>query len=180
MTRELTQRQLNRALLARQMLLDRADTTVPKALERMGSLQAQYAPAMYLGLWSRLGKFERADLTRALEQRKVVQGTLQRSTIHLVSARDYWPFALAVREERRRWWLAAPQHTATAKEIGALAKKVRARLKQDGSMDRKELGALVGPADRVNGVMLWLDIVRVPPSGTWEKRAASLFAASEA
>jgi len=178
-TRELTQRQLNRALLARQMLLDRADTTVPKALERMGSLQAQYAPAMYLGLWSRLGKFERADLTRALEQRKVVQGTLQRSTIHLVSARDYWPFALAVREERRRWWLAAPQHTATAKEIGALAKKVRARLKQDGAFDRKELGALVGSADRVNGVMLWLDIVRVPPSGTWEKRAASLFAAAE-
>ena len=40
MTRELTQRQLNRALLARQMLLDRADATVPKALERMGSLQA--------------------------------------------------------------------------------------------------------------------------------------------
>ena len=77
---------------------------MPRALERMAGIQAQYAPAMYLGLWSRVADFHRADLTRALERRSVVQGTLLRATIHLVSAADYWPFAIAVREARRGWW----------------------------------------------------------------------------
>ena len=83
--RVLTARELNRALLARQLLLERASLSIPRALERMGGLQAQYAPSMYIGLWSRLEGFERDALTRALERRSVVQGTLMRSTIHLVS-----------------------------------------------------------------------------------------------
>ena len=67
MTRSLTERELNRALLARQMLLERVKTPLPRALERMGGLQAQYAPSMYIGLWTRLESFERDQLTRALE-----------------------------------------------------------------------------------------------------------------
>ena len=68
------------------MLLERAPLSIPRALERMGGLQAQYAPSMYVGLSSRVEGFERDALTRALERRSVVQGTLMRSTIHLVSA----------------------------------------------------------------------------------------------
>src|SRR5919197_4701512 len=94
--RTLTERELNRALLARQLLLEREQATIPRVLERMGGLQAQYAPSMYIGLWSRLAGFERYDLDRALERKAVVQGTLMRSTIHLVSGRDYWPFAIAI------------------------------------------------------------------------------------
>src|SRR5439155_26562176 len=105
--RTLTQRDLNRALLARQLLLERARTALPRALERVGGLQAQYAPSMYIGLWSRLGGFDRDNLTRALERRTVAQGTLMRTTVHLVSARDYWPFALGVRRRRRESWLRA-------------------------------------------------------------------------
>ena len=56
---------------------------------------------MYVGLWSRVQGLEREDLTRALERRSVVQGTLMRTTIHLVSAADYWPLALAVRQARQ-------------------------------------------------------------------------------
>ena len=78
--RTLTERDLNRALLARQLLLARAETTLPRALEGVGGVQAQYAPSMYIGLWSRLEGFERDDLTRALERRTVVQGTLMRAT----------------------------------------------------------------------------------------------------
>jgi hypothetical protein len=52
--RALTQRELNRALLERQFLLARKRTTLPRALERIGGIQAQYAPSMYIGLWSRL------------------------------------------------------------------------------------------------------------------------------
>ena len=94
MTRTLTERELNRALLARQMLLERAQTPLPRALERMAGLQAQYAPSMYIGLWSRLEGFEREQLTRALERRSVIQGSMMRATIHLVSKRDYWPFVV--------------------------------------------------------------------------------------
>ena len=94
--RTLTRRELNRALLARQLLLERPDAPLPDALERVGGIQAQYAPSMYFGLWSRLADFERDALTRALEAREVVQGTLMRVTIHLVSPRRL----LAVRASR--------------------------------------------------------------------------------
>src|SRR6266540_1574230 len=98
-SRTLTQRELNRALLARQMLLERARSPLPRVLERMGGLQAQYAPSMYIGLWSRVEGFERDALTRALERRAVVQGTLLRTTIHLLSARD---MSAAARKLRTR------------------------------------------------------------------------------
>src|SRR3954469_4144383 len=75
------QRALNRALLARQGLLERSADPIPRLLEQMAGLQPQYAPSMYIGLWSRLEGLERADLTRALEDRSVVQATLMRSTI---------------------------------------------------------------------------------------------------
>src|ERR671936_3216161 len=103
--RTLTGRELNRALLARQLLLGREQAAIPRVLERMGGLQAQYAPSMYIGLWSRMQSFGRPDLDRALERRSVVQGTLLRTTLHLVSARDYWLFAAGIRRSRREWWL---------------------------------------------------------------------------
>src|SRR6266542_6142126 len=99
--RTLRQRELNRALLARQLLLERVRSPLPRVLERMGGLQAQYAPAMYIGLWTRVEGLERDALTRALERRSVVQGTLMRTTIHLVSKRDYWPFAAGIRKDQR-------------------------------------------------------------------------------
>ena len=175
--RTLTERELNRALLARQLLLERASVPVPDALERMGCLQAQYAPSMYVGLWSRVDGFRREDLTRALEERTVVQGTLMRVTIHLVSAADYWPLALAVREARRNLWLRATRHAVSGEELQASAEVLRGRL-EDGPIRRTDLDALVG-RDRAIGVGLWIDLVRVPPSGTWERRRADLYGAAE-
>ena len=112
--RVLSQRELNRALLQRQLLLSRPRDALPRALERLGGIQAQYAPSMYIGLWSRLAGLRRESLTRALERRSVVQATLMRSTIHLVSAADYWPFAAATRDARweswKRAYRAGPNH----------------------------------------------------------------------
>lgn len=175
--RVLTGRELNRALLARQLLLDRAALPSPQVLELMGCLQAQYAPSMYVGLWSRVAGFRRDDLTRALEDRTVVQGTLMRVTIHLTSAADYWPLALAVRAARRDHWLRATRHAVSAEALHESAQALRDRL-VDGPIRRKELDALVG-RDRAIGVGLWVDLVRVPPSGTWERRRADLYGAAE-
>jgi DNA glycosylase AlkZ-like len=177
--RTLTPRALNRALLERQLLIERARRGIPKVLERMGGLQAQYAPSMYVGLWSRLDGFERADLDRALERRTVVQGTLMRATIHLVSAGDYWPFAVGIRKGRRDWWLQSRKDHPSARALADAAKRVRRGL-AEGPLRRAELDEIVGKgAVGVGGINLWLDLVRVPPSGTWARRRADLFAAAE-
>src|SRR5438270_9192288 len=176
--RTLTQGDLNRALLARQLLLERSRSGLPRALEQMGGLQAQYAPSMYIGLWSRVEGFQRDKLTRALERRKVVQGTLMRSTIHLVSPRDYWRLAVAIRDARREHWLGTRRNHAP-REMTAAARKLRKRL-AGRSLSRSEIDELLGEGPVLtNGVGLWLDLVRVPPSGTWERRRADLYAAAE-
>ena len=171
--------QLNRALLARQLLLERAGGSLPKALERVAGIQAQYAPSMYVGLWTRLRDFQTEKLTRALERRAVVQGTLMRITIHLVSPADWWRFSAAIREPRRESWLRGMGREPTAAQMAAAARRVRARL-AEGPASRSELDELIGHGSRgVNGASLWLDLLRVPPSGTWERRRADLFAAAE-
>jgi hypothetical protein len=171
--RVVSERELNRALLARQLLLERAALDVPAALAQVGGLQAQYAPATYIGLWSRVDGFARHDLTRALEARAAVQGTLMRVTIHAVAACDYWPLALAVRDARRAWWLRLHREHHEAEVAGA-ATTVRRRL-SEGPARWSELEALVG-RPLASGVGLWVDLVRVPPSGTWEHRRADLYA----
>jgi hypothetical protein len=178
--RTLTEQELNRALLARQSLLERGKGSIPKVLERMGTLQAQYAPSMYIGLFSRIEGFDRGQLDEALEGRKVAQGTLMRATIHLLSAADYWPAAIGVRKGRREAWLGASyRKDYSAKQMSAAATRLRKRL-GDGTMSRKEIHELLGSDGVVtNGVNMWIDLVRVPPSGTWERRRADLYATAD-
>ena len=90
------------SLLARQLLLERSARSIPDAVDQVGSgLQTQYAPSGYVGLWTRLRDFRRDALTMALEDRTVVQATLMRVTIHIVSRDEYWRFAIGVRHARR-------------------------------------------------------------------------------
>ena len=176
-SRVLTPRHLNRAMLSRQLLLDRADLSVPEALARVGGLQTQYAPAGYVGLWTRLRDFRREALTEALEGRTAVQATLMRTTIHTVDAREYWRFAVGIREGRRRWGLrvaTGPVARESASREGADA--IRAAL-AEGPKTTAELGSL---GEGFLGLVgLWVDLVRVPPSGTWERRRADRLALAE-
>jgi winged helix DNA-binding protein len=169
--RVLTERALNRALLARQLLLERARLPIPRALERIGGIQNQYAPSGYVGLWTRLEGFERDSLTRALERRSVVQGTLMRETIHLVSRGDYRPLATAVRASRRAWALRVDK---TIDERGQQRRAAELRAALAAGPRGRELDPLVR-----GHVMLWVDVVRVPPSGTWERRRADRYALAE-
>src|SRR5438045_9292059 len=96
-------RELNRAVLARQSLLERRRAPLPRVVESMGGVQAQYAPSTYVGLWSRVEGLEREAVSRALERRPRVQATLMRSTIHAVSQRDFCPLTVALRNDRNAW-----------------------------------------------------------------------------
>ncbi len=175
--RVLTQRQLNRGLLARQGLLEPFPGSIPRTLGRIGMIQAQYAPAMYVGLWSRMRDFARDDLTRALERRTAIQGTHLRSTIHLVSRTDYWPTVLAIRSTRRAWHVRVTGGPHTEDELVGAADRLRAAL-ADWPMHRQAIDELLGD-QKLGGVGLWVDLVRVPPSGTWEHRPADRFALAE-
>jgi hypothetical protein len=174
-TRILTARELNRALLARQMLLERAKTPLPRALERMGGLQAQYAPSMYIGLWSRIEGLERDAVTRALQRRSIVQGSMMRATIHLVSRRDYWPFVVGIRRGLQEWWLRV-RKDVSRQEVAANDRKVRRALRGK-TLSRAEIEKVIGRRWGSTGV--FVDLVRAPPSGTWERRRADLFALAE-
>lgn len=174
--RVLTQRQLNRAVLARQLLLGRGGLSLPRALERIGALQTQYAPSGYVGLWSRVEGFERDALTRALARRHVVQATLMRNTIHLTSPQDYWPLVLAIRGERMAW--SRRVQKAEPRTMEWAATRLREVL-ADGPRRQAEIVAALGDEVWRPGIAIWVDLVRVPPSGTWERRRADLFGLAE-
>ena len=178
-TRLLTPDALNRALLARQMLLARESVPVPRALERIAGLQDQYAPSGYIGLWTGLAGFPRRDLPAALERRTVVQATLMRATIHLVSRRDFWPFARAIEEPLLEGGFRTTRREGDRGQLRSIDRRSRALL-ASGPMRRKELIDALGLASQDwSGVGLWTPLVRVPPSGTWDRRRADLYAAAE-
>ncbi|MEU4842956.1 DNA glycosylase AlkZ-like family protein, partial [Nocardia testacea] len=84
----LSARALNRATLARQLLLDRADLPVSEAVAHLCGLQAQEPQEPFVGLWSRLRAFDPATLDELLTTRRVVRLHLMRRTVHLVTAGD--------------------------------------------------------------------------------------------
>ena len=174
--RTLTQRELNRALLSRQLLLERVRLPIPRALERLGGIQNQYAPNAYIRLWSCLESFRRDDLTGALERKSVIQGTLMRETIHVVSRRDYWRFAVAIREAQREWFLRVRKPRPDERDLERRAVALRALL-ADGPRSHEELVEIAGRSWGMIGP--WPELVRVPPSGTWERRRAHLFQTAE-
>ena len=174
--RVLTQRELNRSLLARQLLLERSRLPLTRALEQVAGLQTQYAPSAYVRLWSCLEGFRLDDLTRALERRRAVQATLMRSTIHVVSARDFWLFSAGVGPSRQEHWLRANRKQAGDADVDL--DEVAARLRGElagRTWHRKEVDTVL----RAHGGSVWngawVELVRVPPSGTWERRRADLF-----
>ena len=97
-------RQLNRATLARQLLLERADLDVVTATEAVAGLQAQEPASPYIALWTRLARFEPDALSRALRSRALVKATLGRSTLHIVSANDYRNSVTALLAVTRTRW----------------------------------------------------------------------------
>ncbi|HWI08886.1 MAG TPA: winged helix DNA-binding domain-containing protein [Solirubrobacteraceae bacterium] len=92
----LTDADLGRATLARQMLLERSSCGVVEAVERLAGMQAQEPKHPFVGLWTRLYRFDEADLRAALQERALVRAPLMRSTLHLMSAADYAALRVAL------------------------------------------------------------------------------------
>jgi hypothetical protein len=87
--RVLTLRELNRAALARQLLLERKRLSPAAVIERLVGMQAQSPQAPYIGIWTRTASFRRAALERELAKANIVRAIVMRQTLHLVTRRDY-------------------------------------------------------------------------------------------
>lgn len=152
----LSARQLNRATLARQLLLERARLGIVTATERIGGLQAQEPASPYIGLWARLAGFQPVDLDRAIAERAVVKGTLMRSTLHLVSAADYlhlWPAIVSMVEGIRRQDRVQPPSAHRLADLTARAEAFTAEPRNVSEL-RDHLGASDGMAP--DEVVWWI------------------------
>lgn len=162
--RILTERELNRALLARQLLLARRKLDVPAAIEKLCALQAQWPQSPYIALWTRLEGFRKEQLTRALERHDVVKATLFRITLHMTSARDYPYYAATVLPAARE---TTPR--VTAEQLERLSQRVRAAAMKE-PVTHEQVEALT--ADELGERWRWrtrtlTPLVHMPPGGTW-------------
>jgi hypothetical protein len=101
--RVLTQRELNRATLARQLLLERKRLSPAAVIERLVGMQAQWPPAPYVGIWTRTTSFRRDALERELAKGAIVKATVMRQTLHLVTRTDYALIRAAMSETNFPW-----------------------------------------------------------------------------
>ena len=185
---------LNRALLARQGLLERLDAPLVEAVEAVGALQAQYWPAPPAALWSRVAGFDAEALYAALEEGELVTGTLLRATLHLVSAREHPAYA-AVAAEAARPSL-APHGRRAGREgrhaaheaAGLRAPRRRARARRSAPSSRSgspthpdalDAGELERQRElKWRPFQRWSAFVRAPADGAWGTKAPSALRAA--
>jgi hypothetical protein len=181
----LTVADLNRATLARQMLLARDKATALDAVARLGGLQAQLAKPPFVGLWSRLEGFEASALVALAVKRTVVRGTAMRGTLHLMTAKDYLALRPALVPMLEATTAAVLGDRLKGLDLARLAASARRRL--DGRpMTFEELrGELArewpGADARAMGyaVRTTLPVVQVPDGGPWGWPGTARFAAAE-
>jgi hypothetical protein len=182
-------RALNRALLARQLLLERVDRPAGEVVEHLVGLQAQVPQDPYVALWSRIADFEPMSLSDLLAERQVVRAQLLRATIHLATARD----ALLMRRVlapvlERMLSSGSPfgrQLAAAGVDVPAVV-AAGAELLEAEPRTRSELRELLGPrwpeADPTalaQAVTFLVPTVQVPPRGLWRTAGQARWAPME-
>lgn len=175
----LTPRALNRATLARQLLLARARTPVPTAVTHLAGLQAQNPQTWYVGLWSRLADLDPVATGALLERRELVRVPAMRSTLHLLTAED----ALALRPPTQlvieRSTTGAFGRHLQGVDRDALAASARDLVEQ-APRTAAELGRLLtdrfpgrDPGALAQAARAWLPMVQVPPRAVWQRSGAA-------
>ena len=170
----LSTRELGRALLARQHLLERSAMAPAAMVGHLLGLQAQAAPQPpYLGLWSRLDGFTPGQLTELIQRREVVRIALQRGTIHLVTADDCLTLRPLLQPVLDRALRTTYGKHLTGLDLDALARDGRALVEAEPRTFH-QLGALLGEsrpgydqAALAQAVRCRLPLVQVPPRGIW-------------
>ncbi|MEV8392589.1 MULTISPECIES: winged helix DNA-binding domain-containing protein [unclassified Streptomyces] len=171
-------RALNRATLARQLLLDRSDVPVLDAVAHLGGLQAQEPQEPFVGLWSRLRAFDPSVLSELLTGRRVVRTHLMRRTVHLVTADD----ALAWRARHdtmlRQRVLGTYRRELDGIDLGELSAAGRAVMADGEPRSMTELARALAdrwptPGTRPLGEMLiaaLVPVAQLPPRGLWRAK----------
>ncbi|GLZ39890.1 winged helix DNA-binding domain-containing protein [Actinokineospora sp. NBRC 105648] len=174
----LDNRALNRATLARQLLLDRADLPVLDAVAHLGGLQAQEPQEPFVGLWSRLRAFDPAVLSDLLTDRQVVRTHLMRRTVHLVTAEDVLAWRSRHDAMLRQRVLGVYRAELAGIDLDELAAAGRAVLADDQPRSMTELSRALAdrwpaPGPRALGEMLvaaLIPVVQLPPRGIWRAK----------
>ena len=170
----LTPRAINRATLARQLLLERAERSAADAIEHLVGMQAQAPRAPFVGLWTRLVDFQPGDLDDLITSRQAVRASLMRATVHLVTARDCLSLRTVLRPvlDRAHYSSAFKRHV-DGMDIPALTEAGRALLKER-PRSRAELGRLLAEqwpgrdaGSMAHAVGFLVPQVQIPPRGTW-------------
>ena len=170
----LSTRQLNRALLARQLLLGRSTLSAAETLDRLVGLQAQTPISPYVALWSRLRDFDPLELSALIEDRRAVRLGLMRGTIHLVTDADALGLRPAIQPVGENAWRSSPFRKALGDiDLGVLLAESR-RLLDEKPRSAAELGAALAerwpgrdPASLAYASRFLLGLVQVPPRGLW-------------
>ena len=182
----LTVRQLNRATLARQLLLERAALPAADAIERLVGMQAQVPMDPYIGLWTRLKGFDPVELSDLLTSRNAVRASLMRATIHLVTARDMYTLRPLMEPViQRMFWTGSPFGRAIkGVDTEALVAMVRVLI-EERPRNRAELRRLLAErwpdhdSDALSAIGYLLPVVQVPPRGVWGQSGQATWTTAE-
>jgi hypothetical protein len=181
-TRVLTLRELNRATLARQLLLERRRASATAVIERLAGMQAQWPQAPYVGLWSRIPAFRRETLERAIRSGKVVKATMMRGTLHLVTARDY-PLFFAALQSLRPW--GDPESVELGRKLVPAIRKLFADGPLTFQQVMEHLERTHGKVDELTRRRAWFaartgaHVLHAPETALWSSRPQALFATIE-
>jgi hypothetical protein len=180
-----SQRALNRALLARQLLLAREPAKPIDVVERLAGLQAQIPRPPFIGLWTRLTKFARTDLTARLHDRSIVRATMMRGTIHLMTAADYVAFRPVLHASLVRGPESLFRRQLAGHDLPALIHAGREFFRRPNTFDalRKHFAAN-GPAADARApaylVRMHVPLVQLPTDDAWGYPAAADFGLADA